>query len=1018
MPTSRTRSILQTALASITIVAIAVGIPVLLVAIGGWPLPRSVPSLSGVATRLRQGDIPADAVIKTLVVVAWLIWLQVMWSLVWEVVVNVRRVGERRPPKPAPLAIPAISSGMARLVAMVFSASLIVVSMPSVALAMPAPSPMQLGVPTARVTESAVRTADATVTASEPTWLVWERDSLWRIAEQALGDGSRSSEIIDLNSNLRSPRDVHAGQRLRLPADAVIPADRLPVPLTTTHTDVGAAKQLPEETVMIQPGDTLWDLARARLQLVDPEGPGDGEILAYVNRVIERNADIVEDPNLIFPGELFTMPAIGEPLDVEPSPTTANPTPVDPEPAAAAEGAEPVRPATDQAVDRSPTSAPASQTELPPPMARSADGAGVNVFEPVSVGSNSANDNGLLSQLAFGLAGSTVLASGLLLAMRRRRAAHASRGAAAYRSGSRPQPIESAIVVAADVPLLLWARHELTDLFADPGFSGVRGTPVAVEMSESTGIELLWSEPNRTAPRPWEAAADGWTWRATYDPNLPTFDHPAPSPLPGLVSVGERDGRQLLVNLEALGTLSVTGDEQAVDDLVRSLIVELSTDDVLADTYVHLVNACGEELPMSSRLLHRTMADAVELATHVVAEHEDLLGSSGASTTFELRCGGEASGREMTVLVVDYESLEDGDIIRRIVCPDRGIALVTKGGSVDGPSITVQADGSAVLMPLSLHFKASALPAATSAAVAELLDEEMHDADVDRLVAEASEEPADGSPIAIVNDILGLVGNQPADGDGATTRPAPPEVMVMVLGSPIVPNFPSLGRMDTNLLTFLACNGGEASEEQLIDAVWNGRMVERVTVWNRISKTRSIIGQHLPAREPGSNRVRLAASVRTDFAYFDELVSYADDGSSDEAIELLVEALDLIKGPPFDAAGYDWAHQHQHHARACELIESTAIRLVDLALDAGDLEAARHGIVQSLRALPVNEPLYRSRMRIEAAADNPSGVCRAFDELSQLLAELSDDGFDFEPSIRTVRLRSDLLAGTRNERSA
>ena len=45
-----------------------------------------------------------------------------------------------------------------------------------------------------------------------------------------------------------------------------------------------------------------------------------------------------------------------------------------------------------------------------------------------------------------------------------------------------------------------------------------------------------------------------------------------------------------------------------------------------------------------------------------------------------------------------------------------------------------------------------------------------------------------------------------------------------------------LGRIDLNLITFLACSGGTAAS-QVIDAVWNGRAIERSTLWNRIAQS-------------------------------------------------------------------------------------------------------------------------------------------------------------------------------------
>ena len=63
-----------------------------------------------------------------------------------------------------------------------------------------------------------------------------------------------------------------------------------------------------------------------------------------------------------------------------------------------------------------------------------------------------------------------------------------------------------------------------------------------------------------------------------------------------------------------------------------------------------------------------------------------------------------------------------------------------------------------------------------------------------------------------------------------------------MVGPPDVPAFPALGRMDLNVVAFLACAGGSTTVDQLTDAVWGGRLVEKETVWNRMSKVRAIVG--------------------------------------------------------------------------------------------------------------------------------------------------------------------------------
>jgi nucleoid-associated protein YgaU len=54
-------------------------------------------------------------------------------------------------------------------------------------------------------------------------------------------------------------------------------------------------------TVTVQPGSTLWAIARDRY----------GEGIAYV-RVFNANKDLIRDPDLIYPGQVFTVPAAEE----------------------------------------------------------------------------------------------------------------------------------------------------------------------------------------------------------------------------------------------------------------------------------------------------------------------------------------------------------------------------------------------------------------------------------------------------------------------------------------------------------------------------------------------------------------------------------------------------------------------------------------------------------------------------------------------------------------------------------
>ena len=59
----------------------------------------------------------------------------------------------------------------------------------------------------------------------------------------------------------------------------------------------GAAAPAPVDTVIVQPGNSLWRIARRTY----------GQGLQYTV-IYEANKDRIGDPNLIYPGQIFTVP--------------------------------------------------------------------------------------------------------------------------------------------------------------------------------------------------------------------------------------------------------------------------------------------------------------------------------------------------------------------------------------------------------------------------------------------------------------------------------------------------------------------------------------------------------------------------------------------------------------------------------------------------------------------------------------------------------------------------------------
>ena len=303
------RSFARSLLAAVGIIAVLIGVPVALIAMAGWPLPTKMPDWDHVYWSARQGDIPAEFVIKSLACVVWLAWAQVAWALLWELLVNVPRAMRGR----AGLESPLVAAPASRLARRLVTAAMVVTaiaSTPSSTAAAPALSSIGSftgrGPLPGRAVETLVVDASDTgrtqPTAPRSVWRVADGDTLWDIAEQCLGDGSRVDEILSCNPYLVASRPLRTGQQIELPDDARLPIDR-----AGDGSMLPSAKEPPTETLerghhhdamhVVAPGDTLWGIVEAHYGHADR---------AIVIEVASVNA--IDDPSLIFPGQSITLP--------------------------------------------------------------------------------------------------------------------------------------------------------------------------------------------------------------------------------------------------------------------------------------------------------------------------------------------------------------------------------------------------------------------------------------------------------------------------------------------------------------------------------------------------------------------------------------------------------------------------------------------------------------------------------------------------------------------------------------
>ena len=304
------------------------------------------------------------------------------------------------------------------------------------------------------------------------------------------------------------------------------------------------------------------------------------------------------------------------------------------------------------------------------------------------------------------------------------------------------------------------------------------------------------------------------------------------------------------------------------------------------------------------RTIKRTESELIQHIGGIAADTRRLLDDSHYESTFQLRTRDSAIGRELTVGVVRADSCTDLDQLIQVAQPRCGVALVVLGEAAGTTAtLNLDNDGSARLEPLGLSVKPVRLSAATGLAIDQLVAPPPAP-DGDR--ADDQPEYTDDVTAEIGDGQLSHANHQVEESDCDEDEdwvPPCPEVLVRVLGTPTIDQYPKLGRSELNIVTFLACAGGQATEDQVIDAVWSGQLRERKTLWNKLSIARAVLGRHLPPRDQSSGIVSLHPAVMTDLQLLKALVDRASLVSSYEAIGLLSDALELVRGVPFDAVG-------------------------------------------------------------------------------------------------------------------
>lgn len=1008
-PRTRPPGAIERLLATAALVTFVVGVPLALRVVAPLDWPQTIPTWARIRdTLISPGDI--HLFIAALAVICWAGWAVFTVSVLVEVVAAIAR-------RPAP-SIPLLGISQRVASALVATAGLMLSSAGPIlgapaAHAAPAierilpdrPVDHSAGVITVAVTADLEPGSDGSVGTGAgdryPVVTVQHGDSLWGLAERHLGDGRRFTEIRDLNLHRPQPDGralddahwIYPGWQLRLPTDAgALPS--APVALSTTSApDAGAAP-----VHVVAAGESLWQIAAQHL--------GDGarypEIYALNAEVPQADGARLTDADVIRPGWRIKLPAAS--MLASSAEALATTPPAEPEIAAA-----PPAP-TDSGLRSTATVQPhalAPATATPAGAGSAATGHDAQAVAPVEEASNDLSIELVLGLTAFA-------AAGIVGELARRRARQHRLRRAAERL-PQPEPTSREAITErtlrrAEVPFTPGTlRAGLQHLAPSCHRLGRRLPRVGLILVDQTVVDLVLTEEDAVAVAPWTSVGPT-TWRVSHDDflNQTTTDDLAgyPCPYPALVSVGVADERLVVANLEAAGTLTVDGPDDAVTDVLRGLAVELATSElsagldlVLGPDYTALAGAC----PAVSIRADSSHDLEVRLRATADADAQVLL-DARADDALDARSRRVAED-SWTPTIYVAAGIEDA------AAAWAGHATVTAGSEAEW-CMNVRADGSARLKPFELDLDTQRVSDATyddilaslrSAATEPAREDERPPASLDEEAAAVRAGiQARETESAAADQELASGADEPVGSQSGETEASVPRVLV--LGPVTITGVDALGASDrvrrhTELIAFLAFNPG-ATSTQIDDVIGHGRRVDAPRRNQDVSRARSWLGSASDGRPylpklTGHDDYRLDPAVRTDWDEFRALTRRALE-TEDVDAGALREALDLVRGRPFEGVSYnayDWAEPVVSTIVA-EIVDAAHI-LARMELAAGKLGRAKAATIAGLAADSCNEMLFRDA--IEAA--HRAGDDGEVDRLSEILRARIDEiepGCDLE----------------------
>jgi LysM repeat protein/two-component SAPR family response regulator len=787
----------------------------------------------------------------------------------------------------------------------------------------------------------------ATPLMAHPTVTVARHDTLWSLAEQHLGSGSRFREIVNLNLGVTQPDGraltgshwIYPGWVLRLPADARV------------ATAVSGA-----ETYVVRPGDTLSGIAQAEL--------GDADRAAELFNINEGHpmgdGESLAQPDLIRPGWVLDLAGSRHPHPE----VTESPLP-------------------DKEQTAPETESPPAAHELPEPSAAPATPQG-HQAEFESSGSNAFEAG---AALALGL----VTATGLVRELRQRRRQQQRTRAAGARIPMPTAPAARAEREAAvhEAPMTVdTATRSLRALAASCRDAGRPLPDVLLVRLSPSSVRLQLASDDLEAASPF-VLEESRVWRLAE----PFGEVGEDDPYPALLTVGVDGPEVLLLNLECVGSLNVVDAE---GDVVRAMLADAAVGPFSAGSGLVFAEGFDELSSVLDPVRCRVVRDSQAAQTDLEARRDEVrrvLGPTAARTRH-----------------LSSEGLLPEIVFTRNALPVTqlawsGVCHVSADEVAVGSECELRVESASVarLSPQDIVFEPQALPIDGWERVVELLGKaatppaEPPVENVRAAVARALPEvPAtvldlrEEGPTPPRLLVLGRVHVEGADDSAAPHRRRRASELVAYLA------------------LHPGATGREIDEAlwpgRRVEKSTRNPFISRARQW--LGKGPD--GEpYLPlVADGGSYRLRPEVSCDWhDFVRFSQLgLESGAPGAT-----ALSAALDLVRGRPFlgvDPATYTWAEADIQEMISA--IVDVAHVLAEMRLEAGDFRGAQQAAARGMLAEPCSELLYRDSMKAAIAIGDLDELERLSRRLRAEITLIDpDETFDDE-TIELLSSRSQL----------